>query len=72
MKNIQQTEKVIQECDRMGLVQALTILHEFRDYIVSKGGSQSELVLALNEIFVWIDDMVILLNKFGGDKNENV
>ena len=72
MKNIQQTEKVIQECDRMGLVQALTILHEFRDYIVSKGGSQSELVLALNGIFVWIDDMVILLNKFGGDKNENV
>lgn len=72
MKNIEQTEKVIQECDRMGLVQALYILHDFRDSLVSKDGLQSELVLALTEIFVWIDDMVILLKKFGGDKNENV
>ena len=54
-------EKVIPERNRMGLVQALTILHKLRDICAG----ESDLVDALDTVFVWIDEMVLLLNKFG-------
>lgn len=58
-------EKVILRKDKMGLVQALTILHSLRDSFSSceKMGEVNE---ALNVIFEWIDNAVILFAKFGG------
>lgn len=60
-----QEEKVIVEKDKMGLVQALTILHSLRDGLSSCGEIQE----AFNVVFEWIDNMVILLHGFGGHGN---
>lgn len=58
-------EKVIVEKDRMGLVQALGILHNLRDL------STDEYILeAFQVVFEWIDNMVLLLKKFGGSYHE--
>lgn len=54
-------EKVIPERDRMGLVQALTILHRLRDIL----GEYNDYAEALQVIFEWIDNMVLLLKKIG-------
>lgn len=61
-------EKVIPEHDRMGLVQALTILHKLRDLCM---GDNNDLAEALDVIFEWIDNVVIFLNKFGRSGKEN-
>lgn len=57
-------EKVIPQRDKMGLVHALTILHHFRD-IQRSLGMESELAYALDVIFEWIDNAVLLFYKFG-------
>lgn len=57
-------EKVIPQRDKMGLVQALTILHHFRDFQRSVG-LESELADALDVIFEWIDNAVLLFHKLG-------
>lgn len=58
-------EKVIVEKDRMGLVQALGILHNLRDL------STDEYILeAFQVVFEWIDNMILLLKKFGGSYHE--
>ncbi len=56
-------EKVIVEKDRMGLVQALGILHSLRDGLSSCGEIQE----AFQVVFEWIDNMVILLHELGGN-----
>lgn len=58
-------EKVIPEKNKMGLVQALTILHSLRDSF-SSCKEMGEVNEALNVIFEWIDNAVILFAKFGG------
>ena len=58
-------EKVIPEKDRMGLVQALTILHSLRDGFFSCKEMQ-EVYEAFETVFEWIDNAVILFAKFGG------
>lgn len=55
-------EKVIPERDKMGLVQALTILHRLRDTYESCEDIRD----AFNVVFEWIDNAVILFAKFGG------
>lgn len=53
-------EKVIVEKDRMGLVQALGILHNLRDL------STNEYILeAFQVVFEWIDNAVVLFMEFG-------
>lgn len=58
-------EKVIPEKDKMGLVQALTILHSLRDGF-SGCKEMQEVCEAFNVIFEWIDNAVILFAKLGG------
>lgn len=55
-------EKVIPEKNKMGLVQALTILHSLRDAY----GSCEDIREAFNVVFEWIDNAVIFFKKFGG------
>lgn len=55
-------EKIIPERNRMGLVQALTILHRLRDIC---SGDNNDLAEALQVVFEWIDNMVLLLKKIG-------
>lgn len=62
-------ENINSKKDRMGLVQALQVLHTFRDIII-QDNPDSELAAALEVIFEWIDNMVILLNKIGGRNDE--
>lgn len=57
-------EKVIPETNKMGLVQALTILHHFRD-LQESYDLKSDVVDALNVIFEWIDNAVLLLHRLG-------
>lgn len=57
-----QEEKVIVEKDKMGLVQALGILHSLRDSLSSCG----EIHEAFQVVFEWIDNMILFLKKFGG------
>lgn len=57
-------EKIIPERNRMGLVQALTILHHYRDNNVYNLFNP-EFADALDTIFEWIDNMVLLLKKIG-------
>lgn len=58
-------EKVIVEKDRMGLVQALGILHNLRDL------STDEYILeAFQVVFEWIDNAVILFMKFGSRSDD--
>lgn len=57
-------EKIIPERNRMGLVQALTILHYYRDNNVYNLFNP-EFADALDTIFEWIDNMVLLLKKIG-------
>lgn len=58
-------EKVIVENDRMGLVQALGILHNLRDL------STDEYILeAFQVVFEWIDNAVILFMKFGSRSDD--
>lgn len=54
-------EKVIPEKNKMGLVQALTILHTLRDAYESC----EDIREAFNVVFEWIDNAVILFKKFG-------
>lgn len=56
------------ETDRMGLVQALDILHKIRDSLECL--EMSECVDAFNVVFEWIDNIVILLDKIGGSHGE--
>lgn len=58
-------EKVIPEKNKMGLVQALTILHSLRDGFSSCKEMQ-EVCEAFETIFEWIDNAVILFAKLGG------
>lgn len=58
-------EKVIPQKDKMGLVQALTILHSLRDGFSSCKEMQ-EVCEAFETIFEWIDNAVILFAKLGG------
>lgn len=53
--------------DRMGLVQALMILHSLRDICA---GGDNDLSEALDVVFEWIDNIVILLRKSGCSDNE--
>lgn len=55
-------EKEIVERDKMGLVQALTILHRLRDASVDEGIRE-----AFNVVFEWVDNAVILFSKIGGN-----
>ena len=55
-------EKVIPQKDKMGLVQALTILHSLRDAYESC----EDIREAFNVVFEWVDNAVILFKKFGG------
>ncbi len=55
------------ECDRMGLVQALTVLHELKDTAQYFG--LADVDEALSVVFCFVDEMVLLLNKIGGKKD---
>lgn len=55
-------EKVMPERDKMGLVQALTVLHHLRDFLRSEE-LEPELADALDVIFEWIDNAVLLFHK---------
>lgn len=58
-------EQVIPEKNRMGLVQALTILHSLRDgFLPCK--EMKEVCEAFEVIFEWIDNAVLLFAKSGG------
>lgn len=57
-----QEEKVIPEKDRMGLVQALMILHSLRDGFSSCDKIQE----AFDIVFEWIDNVTILFKMSGG------
>ncbi len=54
-------EKVMIERNRMGLVQALTVLHNLRDI-----SGDDHIREAFNVVFEWIDNAVILFKKIGG------
>ena len=58
-------EKVIPEKDKMGLVQALTILHSLRDGF-SQCKEMQEVCEAFGTVFEWIDNAVVLFAKLGG------
>lgn len=58
-------ENINSSKDRMGFVQALKILHLYRDMSI-QFDPNSEIVVALDVIFEWIDNMVLLLHKIGG------
>lgn len=49
-----------------GLVQSLDKLHKMRDIAAELG--LHEYVDAFNIVFRWIEEMVLLLHKIGGDK----
>lgn len=60
-------EKVILENDRMGLVQALGILHGLRDsFFNASCREMQEVCEAFGVVFEWIDNAVVLFAKFGG------
>lgn len=52
-------EKVIPERDKMGLVQALIILHGVRSIIKDDG----EIAQALDTVFIQIDEMNLMLDR---------
>lgn len=52
---IREGEKIIPEKDKMGLVQALDILHNLRDALESCEDVRE----AFNTVFEWIDNAVI-------------
>ena len=58
------SENVMVEKDRMGLVQALTVLHTLRDI-----STDDHIREAFNVVFEWIDNAVLLFKKFG-DRHE--
>lgn len=58
-------EQVIPEKNRMGLVQALTILHSLRDGF-SQCKEMQEVCEAFGTVFEWIDNAVVLFAKLGG------
>lgn len=63
----EQEKKVIDEKNCCtGLVQSLDKLHKMRDIVEELG--LHEYVDAFNVVFRWIDVMVLLLYKIGGDK----
>ncbi|MBD5505359.1 MAG: hypothetical protein HDR09_16905 [Lachnospiraceae bacterium] len=64
---MEKEEKVIPEKDRPGFVQSLGKVHELRDLLEQFG--LDDYVTALNRIFEWIDDIVILLNGIGGKRS---
>lgn len=57
-------ENVMVEKDRMGLVQALIVLHTLRDMV-----ADDHIREAFNVVFEWIDNAVLLFKKFG-DRHE--
>lgn len=59
-------ENVIPEKNRMGLVQALMILHKVRkiDKLLEQIGIE-QCGEAFDVVFEWIDNMVLLLHKIG-------
>lgn len=62
---MEKEEKVIPEKDRPGFVQSLGKLHELRDILEKLG--LDDYVIAFNRVFEWIDEIVILLDKLGGN-----
>lgn len=61
-------EKVMEEKNPMGLVQALVMLHEISDHAELMGiHSYTE---AFRTVFCWIDEMILLLKKTGGGTDE--
>lgn len=58
-------ENVMVEKDRMGLVQALQVLHTLRDL-----STDEYIKEAFNTVFRWVDEMVMFLKKFGGSHGE--
>lgn len=60
-------ENIISEKNRMGLVQALMILHKVRkiDKLLEQVGIE-QCGEAFDVVFEWIDNMVLLLHKIGG------
>lgn len=58
---IREDEKIIPEKDRMGLVQALNILHSLRDAYESCEDVRE----AFNAVFEWIDNATFYLKKYG-------
>ncbi len=63
---MEKEEKLIPEKDRPGLVQSLGKLHELRDICGQLG--LNEYVAAFNRVFEWIDEVLILLDMFGGKR----
>ncbi|MDE7132970.1 MAG: hypothetical protein K2O65_14480 [Lachnospiraceae bacterium] len=63
---MEKEEKVIPEKDRPGFVQSLGKLHELRDILEKLG--LNDYVIAFNRVFEWINDIVILLDKLGGNR----
>lgn len=61
---LEKEEKAIPERDKMGLVQALTVLHHLRDFLRTEE-LEPELADALDVIFEWIDNAVLLFYKLG-------
>lgn len=58
---IREDEKIIPEKNRMGLVQALKILHSLREAYESC----EDVTEAFDTVFGWIDNAVILIKKYG-------
>lgn len=59
---IREDEKIIPEKDKMGLVQALKILHGLQEAYESCEDVRE----AFDTVFGWIDNAVILFKKSGG------
>ncbi len=60
-------EKMIPETNCCtGFVQSLDRLHKMRD--IAESLELHEYVEAFNVVFRWIDEMVVLLHKLGGDR----
>lgn len=62
----------IPERNRMGLVQALMVLHKVRrmEKLMGQVGIE-DCGEAFDVVFAWIDDMVLLLEKIGGKHTHN-
>ena len=58
-------EKIIEEKNPVGLVQALDILRKLRDLFDTLEGFE-DVVGAFDTVFGWVDGACLLLNKIGG------
>ena len=63
-------ENIIPEKNRMSLVHALMILHKVRkvEKLMEQIGIEQS-GEAFDVVFEWIDNVVLLLNKIGGNKH---